>query len=267
MTFANQCPGSRSIREPIPEYFSCPKCSTKVEIWTDEMSRRCSKCGTRVFREQRGPSCIDWCPAAKECIGPEAYQRLKSEVDTTPVNIKSTTPLDIIVRGYAEILEQISILRGATLCLRSGTRATAPESSKIIEKGMNDLKQVLEFFDYDLRLHFRREEEVLLPLLENHLDKEESPLQSLIAEHAQLWQWYDQLKANLDQFQKDGSEHHEADATEIYEIANRIVGLLREHIERANTSLLTQAQSQLGEEALTKLADTWQKLRLSTKSA
>ncbi len=65
MTLAKSCPGSRAVREPTPEYISCPNCGDEVEVWTHEVSRACSKCGTRVFREQR-PSCIDWCPYAEQ---------------------------------------------------------------------------------------------------------------------------------------------------------------------------------------------------------
>lgn len=70
------CPGSRNIRQPIPECYDCSKCGTEVEIWTDELKARCPKCGTTVFREQV-PSCVEWCQYAEQCVGTEAYKRLK----------------------------------------------------------------------------------------------------------------------------------------------------------------------------------------------
>lgn len=70
------CPGSKAIKEPTPEYIPCPNCGNEVEVWTHELMYPCDKCGTPVFREQ-GPSCIDWCPFAEECVGPERYRRLK----------------------------------------------------------------------------------------------------------------------------------------------------------------------------------------------
>ena len=74
------CPGAKVIREPIPEFFTCPVCNLEVEIWTHELSRKCENCGTVVHKENV-PSCIEWCKYAKECIGEEAYNKLKSIED------------------------------------------------------------------------------------------------------------------------------------------------------------------------------------------
>ncbi|MFH1003501.1 MAG: hypothetical protein V1780_05085, partial [Chloroflexota bacterium] len=76
MTMTKSCPGSRTIREPVPDEIKCPQCGGEVEIWTDELKATCPNCGHKVFREAR-VSCIDWCPHAQECVGPEVYQRLK----------------------------------------------------------------------------------------------------------------------------------------------------------------------------------------------
>jgi DNA-directed RNA polymerase subunit RPC12/RpoP len=70
------CPGAANIREVRPEEVECPECGGEVEIWSDELSARCPACGTRVTREQ-GPSCIDWCAFAEQCVGTEKYRRLK----------------------------------------------------------------------------------------------------------------------------------------------------------------------------------------------
>ena len=76
MSLFTGCPGAVNIREVRPEEIECPKCGSQVEIWSDEISARCSRCGDRVSRDV-GPSCIDWCSFAEECIGTEKYQRLK----------------------------------------------------------------------------------------------------------------------------------------------------------------------------------------------
>jgi hypothetical protein len=68
------CPGSVRIREPIPEFFTCPTCNSEVEIWTHEQSRRCETCGTEVFKEHV-PTCVEWCKYAIDCVGEEAYNR------------------------------------------------------------------------------------------------------------------------------------------------------------------------------------------------
>jgi NADH pyrophosphatase NudC (nudix superfamily) len=71
----DKCPGSKNIRAPIPTAKICPGCGEEVEIWSDELKARCARCGTTVFREDI-PACIDWCKAARECLGKEKYNRL-----------------------------------------------------------------------------------------------------------------------------------------------------------------------------------------------
>ncbi len=88
-----QCPGAVRIREPIPEFFKCPTCSSEVEIWTHEQSRRCETCGTEVYKEYV-PSCVEWCKYAVDCVGEEAYKRYmqgkkeKGDVDGDKENNK-----------------------------------------------------------------------------------------------------------------------------------------------------------------------------------
>lgn len=72
------CPGSIGLKQPKPEYKKCPNCGEEVEIWSDEVRATCGKCHTRVFREQ-APSCIEWCAAAEQCVGPELYKRFMME--------------------------------------------------------------------------------------------------------------------------------------------------------------------------------------------
>jgi len=75
MALKDQCPGSREIRVPYPEEISCPWCDTVSEIWSDEVEIVCKGCGKSISREMK-PTCIEWCPAARECIGQEKYERL-----------------------------------------------------------------------------------------------------------------------------------------------------------------------------------------------
>jgi hypothetical protein len=69
------CPGSREIRSPYPEELGCVFCGEVCEIWSDEPDMNCKGCGKLINREMK-PSCIEWCPAAKECVGLEKYERL-----------------------------------------------------------------------------------------------------------------------------------------------------------------------------------------------
>jgi hypothetical protein len=75
MALKDQCPGSREIRNPYPEEITCFWCERVSEIWSDEVEIVCKGCGKTISREMK-PTCIEWCPAARECIGQEKYERL-----------------------------------------------------------------------------------------------------------------------------------------------------------------------------------------------
>ena len=70
------CPGSKSLKEPVPEIFTCPDCGGEVEIWTHERMRKCGSCGTTVMRELDSAWCVQWCRYAKECVGVEKYEEM-----------------------------------------------------------------------------------------------------------------------------------------------------------------------------------------------
>ncbi|MBI5027040.1 MAG: hypothetical protein HZC12_10015 [Nitrospirae bacterium] len=74
--FKETCPGSKEIKKPKPEDIRCRYCGNKLEIWTDEVEVKCKKCG-KITMRVLGPTCIDWCPYARECVGDEKYKRLK----------------------------------------------------------------------------------------------------------------------------------------------------------------------------------------------
>ncbi len=69
------CPGSSEIKNPYPEEIECYFCGKKNEIWSDEAETSCSGCKQTIHRDLKA-SCIMWCPAAKECVGAEKYERL-----------------------------------------------------------------------------------------------------------------------------------------------------------------------------------------------
>jgi predicted RNA-binding Zn-ribbon protein involved in translation (DUF1610 family) len=75
---ADSCPGSRLIRQPVPEDIACIHCGAEVEIWSFEAVTRCPSCGGVVCRVQ-GATCLDWCAAAKACVGEDAYNRIMTE--------------------------------------------------------------------------------------------------------------------------------------------------------------------------------------------
>jgi hypothetical protein len=61
------CPGIKNLLRPKPEFFTCPNCSSSVEIWSDEDSGVCDICGRKVKRREKDASCLDWCEFADTC--------------------------------------------------------------------------------------------------------------------------------------------------------------------------------------------------------
>ena len=75
---AKSCPGAIVFKEARPDYVECPYCGGEMEVWSDEPLARCPHCHLWVSKE-RGASCIDWCKFAAECVGLEAYERLRKD--------------------------------------------------------------------------------------------------------------------------------------------------------------------------------------------
>jgi hypothetical protein len=67
------CPGSQKFKHPQPEDIKCPFCGEACEIWTDEFQTSCPGCKRAFSRD--GQSCLDWCKAARECVGEEIYRK------------------------------------------------------------------------------------------------------------------------------------------------------------------------------------------------
>jgi len=70
-----KCPGQDN-RNLKTEVLRCLDCGYSIEIFSDEIQIRCPKCKNSVYRD-RLPSCVDWCKAARQCIGEEMFRRLK----------------------------------------------------------------------------------------------------------------------------------------------------------------------------------------------
>ena len=73
----DKCPGAAGIRTPTIIIKKCPECGREVEIFSNEMQTQCSKCGFTIYNDLE--SCVQWCQYAKECVGEEAYKKLKKK--------------------------------------------------------------------------------------------------------------------------------------------------------------------------------------------
>jgi len=74
--FSN-CPGTAHLRTPTLTIKKCPRCGEDVEVFSSDIKVQCSNCGLTIFNDIN--SCIEWCAYAKECVGPELYEKLKKQ--------------------------------------------------------------------------------------------------------------------------------------------------------------------------------------------
>jgi len=77
-----KCPGSdrRDIKASL---HPCPVCGHIVEMFSDEMHARCRNCGADVQRDAV-PPCVQWCKAAKQCLGEERWKRVMEAMGQNP---------------------------------------------------------------------------------------------------------------------------------------------------------------------------------------
>ena len=71
----DNCPGAAHIRTPTIIVKKCPECGNEVEIFSNEMLTKCTRCGFTICSDLE--SCVQWCKYAVECVGEEMYQKLK----------------------------------------------------------------------------------------------------------------------------------------------------------------------------------------------
>jgi DNA-directed RNA polymerase subunit RPC12/RpoP len=46
----------------------CGECGREMELWPDELARRCPQCGQRVINPGLDLKCLEWCQNAEECL-------------------------------------------------------------------------------------------------------------------------------------------------------------------------------------------------------
>lgn len=74
----DSCPGAAQFtRTPTLKIRKCPECGADVEIFSTELKVECGNCGFTIYNDLG--SCIQWCKYAKECIGEELYNELKTK--------------------------------------------------------------------------------------------------------------------------------------------------------------------------------------------
>lgn len=78
----DHCPGAANLRTPTLAIKKCPQCGAEVELFSNDISVKCSECGFEVFNDII--SCVQWCKYAKECVGEETYNRIMAQATKQP---------------------------------------------------------------------------------------------------------------------------------------------------------------------------------------
>lgn len=86
---SSRCPG-QDFRKLQISFHPCPECQKPVEFFSDELRQRCPHCKSMVYKDQ-APSCIQWCQAARECLGAEVYDALMDATAKLKDGKKETT--------------------------------------------------------------------------------------------------------------------------------------------------------------------------------
>jgi len=70
----DHCPGAANLKTPTLAIKKCPQCGEEVELFSNDISVKCSKCGFVIYNDIA--SCVQWCTHARECVGEEMYRKL-----------------------------------------------------------------------------------------------------------------------------------------------------------------------------------------------
>lgn len=75
----SKCPGQNTRFWGPEDIFDvpCPSCGSAVEFFKDDSHRACKGCGKVLYNPRNNFGCANWCPAARECLGPEKYESLR----------------------------------------------------------------------------------------------------------------------------------------------------------------------------------------------
>lgn len=78
-----RCPGQNTQFWGPGDVFEvrCSGCGKGLEFFKDDSQRRCPHCGRLVFNPRMNFACAQWCPSAKDCLGPEKYSQLMDQLE------------------------------------------------------------------------------------------------------------------------------------------------------------------------------------------
>jgi hemerythrin-like domain-containing protein len=164
---------------------------------------------------------------------------------------KSETGLDaleVLAREHQAILLHLDALQQSLAGLQKEERGVAPEALNEVEAGVR-------FLETELRIHLRKEEEVLVPALAARLGlrREGRPIGMMLLEHDECREILRALSREVRILQMDGQSGSPVD---VIQVGYALIRLRREHIEKEDNFLFPIARANLDPDRLLALGAT-----------
>lgn len=147
-------------------------------------------------------------------------------------------PLDILRLAHRTALGELELLENSAKSLKQNNG---------IARG--DLEKVFGFFDRELKVHFRHEEEIVFPYLARVIGRE-GPIAAMLDEHQTLWRAVDALHEKVGELKVAQPDSTGKLTQTVQQIANHIVGFLRSHIQKEDNVLFPLAEEALDPQTL-----------------
>lgn len=147
-------------------------------------------------------------------------------------------PLDLLRLAHRTALGELELLEKSAASLkRNGGVA------------WGYLDKVFGFFDGELKVHFRHEEEIVFPYLARVIGRE-GPIAAMLDEHQTVWRAVDALHEKVEELRLSQPDSSGKLVQTVQQIANHIVGFLRSHIQKEDNVLFPLAEEALDPQTL-----------------
>lgn len=151
---------------------------------------------------------------------------MKTTASTKPLSVKGA--VSYLKASHDEAVDQIDRLHALITNLRY-------EGKLSLGKNLKELREVLSFFNRQLRKHMELEEEVIFPFLETHVPKLESLIRLLHLEHEDFETNLENIQFQIQNVLKTSDELERGKIVEkIRERGTYLTYLLRNHIQEEN---------------------------------
>lgn len=153
-------------------------------------------------------------------------------------------PIEVLNHAHDVGLEKLEALARAVNGLNGATTGAS----------LGQIREVLHFFETDLRVHFRHEEEAVFPELATIIGWE-GPLRAMTGEHQSLWKAVDALNQKVEELEGATPESAPAIVKEVKLVSSHIIGVLSSHIGKEDSMLISMAEDRLTEQQMKDLGD------------